>query len=132
MYPFERFTDEAKGVLTLAQQEAERSHHSYIGTEHLVIGLSRQDGLAAKALANLGQNVEGLRQATRQILEKEGGAVVQAPIPTAEVKRVIEKAFAEARANRSPNVGTDHVLLAILIEGEGVGAKVLVERGVTL
>ena len=132
MYPFERFSNEAKGVLTLAQEEAQRSRHAYIGTEHLVIGLIRQDGLASKTLVALGQNTEGLRQAIQATLSKEERDVTQSLIPTSRVKRVIEMAFEEARRLGSTHVGTDHMLQALLMEGEGVGAHVLVDRGVTV
>jgi ATP-dependent Clp protease ATP-binding subunit ClpC len=132
VYPFERFSNEAKGVLTLAQEEAERSRHSYIGTEHLVIGLMRQDGLASRALASLGQNTDELRQAIQQALGEEKGSTIGSLIPTSRVKRVIEKAFDEARRHGSAYVGTQHMLVALLIEGEGVGAQVLVKRGVTV
>src|SRR5712692_3553665 len=97
VYPFERFTTEAKGVLTLAQEEAERSQHSYIGTEHLVIGLIRQDGLAAGALVSLGQNTETLREAIREVADKKKERTIQSRIPTSRVKRVIEMAFEDAR-----------------------------------
>jgi ATP-dependent Clp protease ATP-binding subunit ClpC len=132
VYPFERFTTEAKGVLTLAQEEAERSQHSYIGTEHLVIGLIRQDGLAARALVSLGQNTETLREAIREVADKKKEKTIQSRIPTSRVKRVIEMAFEDARRQGSSHVGTEHLLLAILMEGDGVGAQVLAERGVTV
>jgi len=132
VYPFERFSNEAKGVLTLAQEEAERLRHSYIGTEHLVIGLIRQDGLAAKALVGLGQNSEGLRQAIRVVLVEEKANLIKTIVPTSRVKRVIEMAFEEALRQGSSHVGTDHMLLALLMEGKGIGAQVLAERGVTV
>ena len=132
MYPFERFTNEAKGVLTLAQEEAERSHLSYIGTEHLVIGLIRQEGLGSRALLSLGQTVDDLRKAIQEGLRENEARVVKDIIPTARVKTVIEMSFEEARRQASPHVGTDHILLAILLEGEGLGASVLASRGVTV
>ena len=132
MYPFERFTNEAKGVLTLAQAEAEQSRLAYIGTEHLVIGLIRQDGLGGRALLNLGQSVDGLRQAVQEAMAKSEARVVEQIIPTSRVKTVIEMAFDEARRQNSPHVGTDHLLLAILLEGDGLGASVLAARGVTV
>jgi ATP-dependent Clp protease ATP-binding subunit ClpA len=104
MYPFERFTERAKKVLTLAQEEAERAHHSYIGTEHLLLGLMREgDGLAAQVLKSFG--VE---------------------------KKVIEIAFETAREMGHGFVGTEHLLLGLLIEGEGIAAHVLNDLGVTL
>jgi len=132
VYPFERFTNEAKGVLTLAQAEAEQSRLAYIGTEHLVIGLIRQDRLGGRALLNLGQSVDGLRQAVQDVVAKSEGRVVEQIIPTSRVKTVIEMAFDEARRQNSPHVGTDHLLLAILLEGDGLGASVLAARDVTV
>jgi len=132
VYPFERFSNEAKGVLTLAQEEAERLHHSYIGTEHLAIGLIRQDGLAAKALVGLGQNSESLRQAIQVVLVEEKANLIKTIVPTSRVKRVIEMAFEEALRQGSSHVGTDHMLLALLMEGEGIGAQVLATNGVTV
>jgi ATP-dependent Clp protease ATP-binding subunit ClpC len=132
VYPFERFTNEAKGVLTLAQEEAEVSHLAYIGTEHLVIGLIRQECLGGRALLNLGQSVDGLRKAIQEVLGKNEGRVVRQIIPTSRVKTVIEMAFDEARRQASPHVGTDHILVAILLEGDGLGASVLASRGVTV
>jgi ATP-dependent Clp protease ATP-binding subunit ClpC len=132
MYPFERFSEDAKGVLILAQQEAERSHHSYVGTEHLVIGLARQHGLAGQALVGLGLDAETLRQALGNALKEAEGSPVTSMIPTARVKRVIEMAFEEARQQKSSHVGTNHMLLALLTEGEGKGAQVLRERGLTV
>jgi ATP-dependent Clp protease ATP-binding subunit ClpC len=132
MYPFERFTNEAKGVLTLAQEEAQRSRLSYIGTEHLVIGLIRQDGLGGRALLSLGQSVDGLRKTMQEVLGKSEARAVQQIIPTSRVKTVIEMSFDEARRQASPHVGTDHILLAILLEGEGLGASMLAVGGVTI
>ena len=132
MYPFERFTDEAKGVLSLAQEEAQRSRLAYIGTEHLVIGLICQESLGGRALLGLGQTVDGLRKAVHEVLGKSEARAVQQIIPTSRVKTVIEMSFDEARHQASPHVGTDHILVAILLEGEGLGASVLAERGVTV
>jgi len=132
MYPFERFTDEAKGVLTLAQEEAQRSRLAYIGTEHLVIGLARQESLGGRALLSLGQTVDGLRKAVEEVLGKNEARVVQQIIPTSRVKTVIEMSFDEARRQSSPYVGTHHLLVAILLEGEGLGASVLASGGVTV
>ena len=132
MYPFERFTNEAKGTLTLTQEEAERMHFAYIGTEHLVIGLIRQEGLGRRALLNLGQSVDGLRKAMQEVLGKSNAQVVQQIVPTSRVKTVIEMSFDEGRRQSSPHVGTDHILLAILLEGGGLGASMLAARGVTI
>jgi ATP-dependent Clp protease ATP-binding subunit ClpA len=133
VYPFERFTERAKKVLTLAQEEAERSHHSYIGTEHLLLGLLREhDGLAAHVLANLGVDVEGVRTVIESVLGRNERIIVQQIIPTSRVKKVIEISFEEARRIGHDHVGTEHVLLGLMLEGDGIAAHVLQDLGVTL
>src|SRR5438105_4838408 len=133
MYPFERFTERAKKVLTMAQEEAERAHHSYIGTEHLLLGLLRErDGLAAKVLDNLGVSIGDVRQRIESVLGREERILIQQIIPTSRVKKVIELSFEEARALGHDFVGTEHMLVGILIEGEGIAAHVLQEMGVGL
>lgn len=133
MYPFERFTERAKKVLTLAQEEAERSHHSYIGTEHLLLGLLREhEGLAAHVLSNLGIDVGRVRDAIESVLGRNERIIIQQIIPTSRVKTVIELSFEESRRMGHNYVGTEHVLLGLLIEGEGIAAHVLEDMGVTL
>jgi ATP-dependent Clp protease ATP-binding subunit ClpC len=133
MYPFERFTERAKKVLTLAQEEAERSHHSYIGTEHLLLGLLREgDGLAAKVLANLGVEIGKVRQTIESVLGRNERIIIQQIIPTSRVKKVIEISFEEARRMGHNYVGTEHLLLGLLIEGEGIAAHVLEDLGANL
>jgi ATP-dependent Clp protease ATP-binding subunit ClpA len=133
MYPFERFTGMAKKALTLAQQEAERSHHSYIGTEHLLLGLLREgDGLAARVLDNLGVEIGAVRSTIQSALGENEQIVIQQIIPTLRVKRVIELAFREARSRGDGAVGTEHLLVGLLIEGEGIAAHVLDKLGATL
>jgi hypothetical protein len=133
MYAFERFTERAKKTLSLAQQEAERSGHSYIGTEHLLLGLlGDEDGLAYHVLSNLGVETPTVRQAIENVLARDERIVVQQIIPTSRVKKVIEISFEEARRNGHNYVGTEHLLLGLLIEGEGIAAHVLQDLGVTL
>jgi ATP-dependent Clp protease ATP-binding subunit ClpC len=133
MYPFERFTERAKKVLTLAQQEAERAHHSYIGTEHLLLGLLReQEGLAAKALTNLGVELDATRQSIEQVLQRGERIIIQQIVPTSRVKKVIEISFEEAKRMGHNYVGTEHLLLGLLVEGEGVAAHALKDMGATL
>ncbi len=133
MYPFERFTEKAKKVLTLAQDEAEKSHHSYIGTEHLLLGLLREgDGLAAKVLANLGVEIDKVRSTIESVLGRNERVIVQQIIPTSRVKKVIEIAFEEAKRMNNTYVGTEHLLLGLLIEGEGIAAHVLEDLGANL
>ncbi len=133
MFPFERFTERAKKVLALAQEEAENSHHSYIGTEHVLLGLLREsDGIAAKVLNNLGVEIEKVRQAVESLLGRDKGLIVQQQIiPTSRVKKVIELSFEEARRMNHNYVGSEHLLLGLLTEGEGIAAHVLQDLGAT-
>ena len=133
MYPFERFTERAKKVLTLAQEEAERSYNSYIGTEHLLLGLLREtEGLAAKVLNNLGVEIGKVRETIESVLGGSERILIQQIIPTSRVKKVIEISFEEARRMGHNYVGTEHLLLGLLIEGEGIAAHVLDDLGVSL
>lgn len=133
MYPFERFTDQAKQVLTRAQGEAERSHHSYIGTEHLLLGMFQVErAMGALILADLGVEMSTVRDSIKGVLGRNERIVIQQIIPTSRVKKVIEIAFEEARQGGSPDVGTQHLLLALLIEGDGIAANVLKDLGVTV
>jgi ATP-dependent Clp protease ATP-binding subunit ClpA len=133
MYPFERFTERAKKVLTLAQEEAERSHHNYIGTEHLLLGLLRErDGLAAIVLNNLGVDIGIVRNTIESVLGRNERIIIQQIIPTSRVKKVIELSFEEAVRIGHNYVGTEHLLLGLLLEGEGIAAHVLVDLGATL
>jgi ATP-dependent Clp protease ATP-binding subunit ClpC len=119
-------------VLTLAQEEAERSHHAYIGTEHLLLGLLREgDGIAARTLANLGIQIGAVRQTLESVLGRNERSTIQQIIPTSRVKKVIEISFEEARRLGHNFVGTEHILIALMLEGEGIAAKVLTEMGAT-
>ena len=130
MYPFERFAEEAKKVLTLAQEEAERSQHSYIGTEHLLLGLLRnQEGVGCKVLAGLGVHIEQVRKKIEMVLGVNERIVFQDIIPTSRVKHVIEISFDEARNMGSQNVNSGHLLMGLVIEGEGIAAHVLEDLG---
>jgi ATP-dependent Clp protease ATP-binding subunit ClpC len=123
LYPFERF----------AQEEAERSHHSYIGTEHLLLGLLREgEGLAAKVLNNLGIEINKVRATIESVLGRNERIIIQQIIPTSRVKKVIEISFEEARRMGNNYVGTEHLLLGLLIEGEGIAAHVLEDLGASL
>ncbi len=133
MYPFERFTEKAKKVLTLAQEEAERSGHSYIGTEHLLLGILREkEGLAAKVLTNFGVVIDEVRRVLETVIGRSERIIIQQIIPTSRVKTVLEHAFEEAQRMGLKYVGTEHLLLGLLIEGEGIAAHVLADLGVTL
>jgi ATP-dependent Clp protease ATP-binding subunit ClpC len=132
VYPFERFSDDAKRSLTLAQAEAERSHHSYIGTEHLLVGvLQVAEGLGVRILAELGVDLEAVRRRLAALRAGER-TVVQQMIPTSRVKKVIELSFEEARRTGADEVTTGHIVVGLLLEGEGAAAQILKERGATV
>jgi ATP-dependent Clp protease ATP-binding subunit ClpA len=133
VYPFERFTEATKRVLTLAQEEAERGHHSYIGTEHILLGLLREpDTVASVVLARLKIDIADVRLAIDTVLGAHERIVIQQIIPTSRVKTIIEISFTEARRMGDDFVGTEHLLLGLLIEGEGIGAHVLNDLGANL
>jgi ClpA/ClpB-like protein len=132
MYPFERFTESAKKVLQLAQEEAERSRHSYIGTEHLLLGLLRQpNSTAAEVLRELGIDIDGVRATIASVLSRNERILLQQIIPTSRVKKVIEIAFEEAGRRGQHFVEPGHILAALVIEGEGIAAHVLADLGAT-
>src|ERR1017187_6039575 len=127
---FERFTDRARRVVVLAQEEARRLDHNYIGTEHLLLGLIHEgEGVAAKALESLGISLDAVRQQVEAII----GRGQQAPsghIPfTPRDKKVLELADGEARILGHALIGTEHILLDLYREGDGVAAQVLVSLG---
>jgi len=130
---FEKFTERARKVLTLAQEEAQRFNHNYIGTEHILLGLVREgEGVAAKVLANLGVELTKVRSAVEFIIGR-GERTVRGEIGlTPRAKRVIELAVDEARRLNHNYIGTEHLLLGLLREGEGVAAGVLESLGVSL
>ena len=133
MYPFERFSDNAKHVLTLAQQEAETAGHTWIGTEHMLLALIREEnGLAGACLKRLDVDYESAKEQLSAILEGQPKNVLQQILPTSRVKRIIEMAFDEAFHEKSHVVETGHILVAILREGNGVAAHVLDDRGISL
>jgi ClpA/ClpB-like protein len=133
MYSHGQFTEHGKKVLTLAQEEAVRQQHGYIGTEHILVGLMLEsDGLAAKALDNLGVELDTVRRTIEAVLGRHERPVLPQIIPTSRVKTAIELAFEEARQMGHPYVGTEHLLLGILVEGEGVAAHVLEDLGANL
>ena len=133
MYPFERFSERAKKTLTLAQEEAERSHQSYIGTEHLLLGLLRNpDSLACSVLDVLGVQISQVRETIESVVGRNERIIIQQIIPTSRVKKVVEISFEEARRMGHQYVGTEHILLGLLLEGEGIAAHVLNDLGVTL
>src|SRR6059036_175901 len=134
MGPFDRFNDRAKRVLALAQDEAIRFNHNYIGVEHLLLGLVREgEGAAAKALASLGVELSKLRTAVEFTIGRGDSTTSPSQITLApRTKKVIENAIDEARMLGHSHVGTEHLLLGIVREGEGVASGVLESLGVSL
>ena len=130
---FDKFTERARRVLTLAQEEAQRFNHNYIGTEHLLLGLVREgDGVAAKVLANLGVELNKVRSAVEFIIGRGDRAVLGEIGLTPRAKKVIELAVDEARRLNHHYIGTEHLLLGLVREGEGIAAGVLESLGVNL
>ena len=130
---FEKFTERARKVLSLAQDEAQRFNHNYIGTEHLLLGLvSEGDGIAARVLGNLGVELARERSAVEFIIGR-GDRIVLGEIGlTPRAKKVIDLAVDEARRLDHHYVGTEHLLLGLVREGEGIAAGVLESLGVNL
>ena len=130
---FNKFTERARRVLTLAQEEAQRFQHNYIGTEHLLLGLVREgEGVAAKVLTNLGIQLNDVRRAVEYIIGR-GDRVAPGDIGlTPRAKKVIELAVDEAKLMKHQYIGTEHLLLGLVREGEGIAAGVLEGMGVKL
>jgi ATP-dependent Clp protease ATP-binding subunit ClpC len=130
---FERFTDEARRVVVLAQEEARLLYHNYIGTEHLLLGLAHEgQGVAARALESLGISLEAVRVQVEEIIG-QGQSAPTGHIPfTPRAKKVFELSLREALQLGHNYIGTEHVLLGLVREGEGVAAQVLVKLGAGL
>ena len=130
---FERFTDRARRVVVLAQEEARLLNHNYIGTEHILLGLiSEGEGVAAKALESLGISLEAVRQQVEEIIGT-GSSSPQGHIPfTPRAKKVLELSLREALQLGHNYIGTEHILLGLIREGEGVAAQVLQKLGADL
>jgi ATP-dependent Clp protease ATP-binding subunit ClpC len=130
---FDKFTDRARKVLTLAQDEAQRFNHNYIGTEHLLLGLVREgEGVAARVLENMNVELPKVRTAVEFIIGRGDRPVVGEVGLTPRAKRVIELAIDEARRLGHNYIGTEHLLLGLVREGEGIAAGVLESLGVSL
>ena len=130
---FERFTDRARRVVVLAQEEARLLSHNYIGTEHILLGLIHEgEGVAAKALESLGISLEAVRSQVEEIIG-QGGSSPSGHIPfTPRAKKVLELSLREALQLGHNYIGTEHILLGLIREGEGVAAQVLVKLGADL
>ena len=130
---FDKFTERARRVLTLAQEEAHRFNHNYIGTEHILLGLVREgEGVAAKVLGNLGVELNKVRSAVEFIIGRGDRTVLGEIGLTPRAKKVIELAVDEARRLNHSYIGTEHLLLGLVREGEGIAAGVLESLGVNI
>ena len=134
MFMFGRFTERAQKVLILAQEEAKRFNHNFVGTEHLLLGLVREgEGIAAKALLSLGVELNTVRLQVEKMIGKSDTLLpAQGANYTPRAKKVIELAIEEGRMLGHNYVGTEHLLLGLLREGEGIAAQVLTNMGVDL
>ncbi|MCZ9880384.1 ATP-dependent Clp protease ATP-binding subunit [Arthrobacter sp. B2a2-09] len=130
---FERFTDRARRVVVLAQEEARMLNHNYIGTEHILLGLIQEgEGVAAKALESMSISLDGVREQVQEIIG-QGRQAPSGHIPfTPRAKKVLELALREALQLGHNYIGTEHILLGLIREGEGVAAQVLVKLGADL
>ncbi|HOT73784.1 MAG TPA: ATP-dependent Clp protease ATP-binding subunit [Anaerohalosphaeraceae bacterium] len=131
---FERFTDRARKVMALANQEAQRFNHEYIGTEHILLGLVKEgSGVAANVLKNMDIDLKKLRLGIEKLVKSGPDMVTMGKLPqTPRAKKVIEHAIEEARALNHNYVGTEHILLGLLRETEGIAAQVLMNLGLKL
>ncbi len=130
---FEKFTMRARSALALAQEEAQRFNHNYIGTEHLLLGiLAEQENVAARVLNNMGVDLSKVRSAVEFIVGQGEHIVADEPGLTARAKKVVQLAVDEARRMNHHFIGTEHLLLGLVREGEGIAAGVLESLGVRL
>jgi ATP-dependent Clp protease ATP-binding subunit ClpC len=131
---FERFTDQARRVVVQAQEEARTLGHNYIGTEHILLGLlSEREGLAAQALGSLEITLDAAREQVVEIAGAGTGQRSEQHIPfTPRTKKVLELSLREAQRLGDDHIGTEHILLGLVREGEGVGAQILVRQGASL
>ncbi len=131
--PFDKFTERTRRVLSLAQEEAQRFQHNYIGTEHLLLGLVRQqDGIAARVLKNSGVDLGKVRSTVEFIIGRGDHIILGEISLTPRAKRVLEFAIDEARQLNHPYIGTEHLLLGLVREGDGIAVGALESLGVSL
>mgnify|MGYP001578629746 CR=1 FL=1 len=130
---YEKFSDKARKVMQFASQEAKRFNHEYVGTEHILLGIVKEGcGLAAETLRRLDVDIRKIRLEVEKAVQSGPYVVAMEKLPfTPRSKRVIEYAMEEARTRNSGYVGTEHLLLGLLIEQHGVAAKILTNLGVT-
>ncbi|MBN1526782.1 MAG: AAA family ATPase, partial [Candidatus Omnitrophica bacterium] len=131
---FNRFTERARKVILLAKEEAKRFNHDYIGTEHILLGLVREgEGVAAAVLASFGLSSDKIRLEVEKLVQPGPSTTISGDLPfTPKAKKVIELAMEEARALGHNYIGTEHLLLGLIREGEGVASQVLMNLGLEL
>ncbi|MEM7517822.1 MAG: Clp protease N-terminal domain-containing protein, partial [Planctomycetota bacterium] len=131
---FDRFTDRAKKVMNLARQEAQRFHHEYLGTEHILLGLVQEgSGVAANVLKNMGIDLDKIRTEVEKIVKTGPNVVTMGQLPfTPRAKKVLELSMEEASNLGHNYIGTEHLLLGLIKENEGIAAQVLMNLGVKL
>ena len=131
---FNRFTERARKVIILAKEEARRFNHDYLGTEHILLGLIREgEGVAAAVLQKLGTSLETIRLEVEKLVQPGPSTQILGDIPfTPRAKKVLELAAEEARALGHNYIGTEHILLGLIKEGEGVASQVLLNVGLDL
>jgi ATP-dependent Clp protease ATP-binding subunit ClpC len=130
---FERFTDHARRVLVLAQEEARHLNHSFIGTQHILLGLLHDgDGIAAQALTQIDVSLEAVRESVSNKIQPSSSPPTGSPTFTPRVNKVLELSLQEAVELGHNNIGTEHILLGLVREGECVAAQVLVTLGADL
>ncbi|MFT5052894.1 MAG: ATP-dependent Clp protease ATP-binding subunit ClpC, partial [Chlamydiales bacterium] len=131
---FDRFTDRAKKVMNLARQEAQRFNHEYLGTEHVLLGLVQEgSGVAANVLKNMGVDLDKIRMEVEKIVKTGPSMVTMGQLPfTPRAKKVLELSMEEAGNLGHNYIGTEHLLLGLIKENEGIAAQVLLNLGVKL
>lgn len=132
--PFDRFTDRAKKLMNLARQEAQRFNQNYLGTEHILLGLVREgSGVAANVLKEMGIDLKKIRVEVEEIVEPGPSKVTMGQLPwTGQAKNVLEFSMEESCDLGHNYVGTEHLLLGLVKENEGIAARVLLSNGVLL
>ena len=131
---FERFTDQSRQVLVVAQEEARLLQHPFIGTEHILLSLTQvDDGVAGQVLREIGVSLSEARERVQEAVAPSGGRAQEGSPPfTPRAKKVLELALREALQLGAGHIGTEHLLLGLISEGEGIGARILLSFGVTL
>jgi ATP-dependent Clp protease ATP-binding subunit ClpC len=132
---FERFTDKSRRVLVVAQEEARLLQHPFIGTEHMLLGLVQDDGIAGEVLTEMGVSLSEVRERVEEVVAPSGGPAQEGSPPwpfTPRAKKVLELALREALQLGAGDIGTEHLLLGLIREGAGNGVQILLSFGIKL